>query len=144
LLSSDLKRPVHAWIFFWKKGFQTFVIEYARNYFQILHYSGVHLNPKTDGEINYLTAEDLPHMINPIERKLGKIIHQFLSIVFTDKSTYTQPIAAKTSQKNLHTKPSYNGLQTFVFRLLCFVESKFKLYRFCATKKADAIKNKRY
>ncbi|XP_028400312.1 GPI transamidase component PIG-S-like [Dendronephthya gigantea] len=41
---------------------------------QILHYSGVNLKPKTDGEVNYLDTEDLPHMINPIERKLGSFV----------------------------------------------------------------------
>ena len=41
---------------------------------QVLHYSGVVLQPKHDGEINFLTVEDLPHMINPIEAKLGMVV----------------------------------------------------------------------
>lgn len=39
--------------------------------FQVLHYSSLRINPKKDGEVYYLHYDDLPHMINPIEGKLG-------------------------------------------------------------------------
>lgn len=39
--------------------------------FQVLHYSSLQINPKKDGEVFYLHYDDLPHMINPIEGKLG-------------------------------------------------------------------------
>lgn len=39
--------------------------------FQVLYYSGLNLAPKTDNNVKYLTVEDLPQMINPIESKLG-------------------------------------------------------------------------
>ncbi len=64
-------------------------------------------------------------MINPIEGKLGK--HDTYNWIICTDYSYT----------------ANQQTTTFGFRLLCFIESKFKLYRFCATEKADAIKNKR-
>ncbi|XP_046839905.1 GPI transamidase component PIG-S-like [Xenia sp. Carnegie-2017] len=41
---------------------------------QVLYYSGLNLAPKTDNNVKYLTVEDLPQMINPIESKLGSFV----------------------------------------------------------------------
>ena len=38
---------------------------------QVLHYSSIKINPRKDGNSFYLPHDDLPHMINPIEAKLG-------------------------------------------------------------------------
>lgn len=40
-------------------------------YTQVLHYSNIKLNPRKDGNSFYLPYDDLPHMINPVEAKLG-------------------------------------------------------------------------
>ena len=47
---------------------------------QVLHYSSIQINPRKDGESFYLPYDDLPHMINPIEAKLGKLYMSWILI----------------------------------------------------------------
>ncbi|CAH3192240.1 unnamed protein product [Porites evermanni] len=49
---------------------------------QVLHYSSIQINPRKDGESFYLPYDDLPHMINPIEAKLGSHISLYPSLNF--------------------------------------------------------------
>ena len=39
---------------------------------QVLHYSSISIRPRKMDDVHFLTLEDLPHMINPIEAKLGE------------------------------------------------------------------------
>jgi hypothetical protein len=41
----------------------------------VLHYFGLVMSPKKDGsrESYFYTEQDLPHMINPLEAKLGMV-----------------------------------------------------------------------
>ncbi|KAJ7333914.1 hypothetical protein OS493_016008 [Desmophyllum pertusum] len=87
---------------------------------QILHYSGIKINPRKDGESFYLSYDDLPHMINPIEAKLGSHISLYPSlnfVVYVPSQKHT-PLHMKTkdgeqSSSNAFLSPQWGGIMIY-------------------------------
>ena len=41
--------------------------------FQVLYFTQLQTKPKKENKENFFTSKDLPHMINPLEAKLGML-----------------------------------------------------------------------
>nr|XP_058955244.1 GPI transamidase component PIG-S-like [Pocillopora verrucosa] len=87
---------------------------------QVLHYSSLQINPKKDGEVFYLHYDDLPHMINPIEGKLGSHISLYPSLNFVVyvPSKKHSPIYMKNkdgelSSSNAFMSPQWGGIMIY-------------------------------
>ncbi|XP_074637198.1 GPI transamidase component PIG-S-like [Acropora palmata] len=84
---------------------------------QVLHYSTIQINPRKDGESFYLPYDDLPHMINPIEAKLGSHISFYPTlnfVVYVPLQKYT-PLYMRTkeggqSKSNAFLSPQWGGV----------------------------------
>lgn len=71
---------------------------------QVLHYSTIQINPRKDGESFYLPYDDLPHMINPIEAKLGSHISFYPTlnfVVYVPLQKYT-PLYMRTKEGKMY------------------------------------------
>ncbi|XP_022803719.1 GPI transamidase component PIG-S-like isoform X2 [Stylophora pistillata] len=87
---------------------------------QVLHYSSLQINPKKDGKIFSLHYDDLPHMINPIEGKLGSHISLYPSLNFVVyvPSMKHSPIYMKNkdgelSSSNAFLSPQWGGIMIY-------------------------------
>ncbi|XP_020619442.1 GPI transamidase component PIG-S-like isoform X2 [Orbicella faveolata] len=87
---------------------------------QVLHYSSIKLNPHKDGNTFYLPYDDLPHMINPVEAKLGSHISLYPSlnfVVYVPSQRHT-PLYMKNkdgerSSSNAFLSPQWGGIMIY-------------------------------
>lgn len=84
---------------------------------QVLHYSSIQINPRKDGATFFLPYNDLPHMINPIEAKLGSHISLYPSLNFVvyvplQKHTplYMRTKEGEQSKSNAFLSPQWGGI----------------------------------
>ncbi|KAM7440278.1 hypothetical protein ABFA07_010500 [Porites harrisoni] len=84
---------------------------------QVLHYSSIQINPRKDGESFYLPYDDLPHMINPIEAKLGSHISLYPSLNFvvyvpsqSQTPLYMRTKDGQQSSSNAFLSPQWGGI----------------------------------
>ncbi|KAL9981080.1 hypothetical protein ACROYT_G009739 [Oculina patagonica] len=87
---------------------------------QVLHYSSIKINPRKDGQTFYLPYEDLPHMINPIEAKLGSHISLYPSLNFvvyvpsqTQTPLYMKNKDGELSSSNAFLSPQWGGIMIY-------------------------------
>ncbi|XP_020905778.2 GPI transamidase component PIG-S [Exaiptasia diaphana] len=52
---------------------------------QVIHYSSLQIKPKTKDQIHYLKHQDLPHLINPIETSLARLLERISNMVIGDQ-----------------------------------------------------------
>uniref|UniRef100_A0A6P8J182 GPI transamidase component PIG-S-like n=1 Tax=Actinia tenebrosa TaxID=6105 RepID=A0A6P8J182_ACTTE len=83
---------------------------------QVLHYSTVQLNPTRDGQAFYLDYKDLPHLINPIEAKLGSYVSlnsnlNFIVYVPSQDQTplYVRNKDGDVAESNAFLSPQWGG-----------------------------------